>query len=253
MALSVWFVASGHLLLLLLPLLFSPQFCNANVDHHAWQNPVPGAERITEDSSDINSESFVFPTPSASSTFVDESSPSPASSLTSDSLAKERSKAAWIARLKMRKQRLQQQRQQHSNAVESSEPFFPPPSTSPSADKSSPSPSSSPTASSMTKANPKAARIARLKMMKQHRQQQRQQQQQANLKRNRNSQTNRKWTVKKPPESEDFECVFGFSTGHVGTTTLTTAKNFDADHVLFNFEGTPRKCYTRTGEEWSHY
>ena len=38
-------------------------------------------------------------------------------------------------------------------------------------------------------------------------------------------------------KSEDFHCVLGFSTGHVGTTSLSTKENYyDADHVHFDFE-----------------
>ncbi len=47
-----------------------------------------------------------------------------------------------------------------------------------------------------------------------------------------------------PPHAEndrtqaDFTCVLGYSTGHVGTTSLNAKRNYaNVDHVLFNWEG----------------
>ena len=45
-------------------------------------------------------------------------------------------------------------------------------------------------------------------------------------------------TGRRQTRTNDFWCVLGYNTGHVGSTTLTTEENFvNLDHVLFNFEG----------------
>ena len=57
---------------------------------------------------------------------------------------------------------------------------------------------------------------------------------------NRNGRRRKRRRRKRTP---DFTCVFGFSPGHVGTTTLNTAGNYaGVDHVMFNFEGAMRAC-----------